>query len=464
MEKELFAAGRHPDYREEVAALVKGGLTPARMKEALSDYHEHDVAEALSILTAAERKRLYRLLDGEALAGVLDYTQPEDGYLEELTLRRRAEVLSRMEASLAAAYLDGRDEAERNTLTDLLSEASRREITLLSSFGKDEIGSKMSTDYIAVKRGLDVRGIMHELIAQAADNDNVSTVYVVDGEGLLAGAIDLKALIRARAGDPAEELMRTSYPYVYANETVEDCMDRLREYSEDSIPVLDGENRLTGVLTAQELARLVEDEIGDDYAKLGGLVAEEETKEPLHRSVGKRLPWLVILFGLGMLVSGVVGLFDQVVARMSLIVSFQSLILGMAGNVGTQSLAVTIRALADEGMSGRQKLRHAWKEARVGLCNGLIVGLLSFVLVGAYLFWLRGEAPMLAFSVSGCTGIALCISMLLSGVFGTAIPMLFQKIKIDPAVASGPFITTVNDLVAVLTYYGLASLLLLKAI
>ena len=165
---------------------------------------------------------------------------------------------------------------------------------------------------------------------------------------------------------------------------------------------------------------------------------------------------------MGFIVSSVVGLFDSVVSGLPLIVSFQSLILGMAGNVGTQSLAVTIRALSDEGLEGRQKAYLVFKEARVGFFNGLLLGVSSFLIIGAYLFFLKGEPMSLAFSVSGCTGIALLVSMLLSSVSGTTIPLVFKKMGIDPAVASGPFITTINDLVAVVTYYGLAWILLIN--
>jgi magnesium transporter len=320
----------------------------------------------------------------------------------------------------------------------------------------------MTTNYISVKNGIDVRDAMSELIAQAAEIDNVSTIYVVDDDGTFVGAIDLKDLIRARSGRSIDSIIMTSYPYVYSDELIDECIERIRGYSEDSFPVLDRDNRLTGVLTAQDVGELIEDEIGDDYAKLGGLIAEEELKEPLRKSIGKRLPWLVVLFGLGLIVSAVVGIFDKVVSNLTLIVSFQSLILGMAGNVGTQSLAVTIRSLTDDALDGKQKLYLIFKEARVGLCNGLLLGIMSFIFIGLYLFVLKGETASLAFSVSLCTGIALAISMLLSGVAGTAIPIIFKKIKIDPAVASGPFITTLNDLVAVVTYYGLAWVLLIN--
>ena len=464
METENNVTTARPDYKSEIAAIVKSNLTPKLMRERLLDYHENDIAASLAVLQKDERRRLYSILDIATLSDVFEYAEELDVYLGELNIRKRVEILSRIEVSTAAAYLEGLEKKDRDTVIELMAEETRREIILLASFDKDEIGSKMTTNYISVRSGLDVREAMNELIAQAAENDNVSTIYVVDTDDTFVGAIDLKDLIRARSGRPLDDIIMTSYPYVYANEPIEDCIERIRGYSEDSFPVLDRDNRLTGVLTAQDIGQLIEDEIGDDYAKLGGLIAEEELKEPLKQSIGKRLPWLIVLFGFGLIVSAVVGVFDKVVSSLTLIVSFQSLILGMAGHVGTQSLAVTIRSLTDENLSGKQKLYLIFKEARVGLCNGLILGALSFCLIGLYLFLLKGEPATLAFAVSMCTGIALTVSMLLSGIAGTAIPIIFKKIKIDPAVASGPFITTVNDLVAVVTYYGLAWILLINTL
>ena len=208
----------------------------------------------------------------------------------------------------------------------------------------------------------------------------------------------------------------------------------------------------------------MDDELGEDYAKLAGLSAEEDLREPLKKSIGKRLPWLIILLGLGLVVSSVVGAFEGVVAHLTLIISFQSLILDMAGNVGTQSLAVTIRVLMDEQLSGREKFGLVVKEARVGLANGLILGLMSFVFIGLYLLLLKSQPAALAFSVSMCTGAALILSILLSSITGTVVPLAFKKLNVDPAVASGPLITTLNDLVAVVTYYGLAWLLLINTL
>ena len=455
---------QHPDYRTEIADILRSNLTPRKMQERLLQYHENDIAAALELLKKDERMRLYSILQTDTLASVLEYAGLLEEYMGELSIRKRVEILSRVEPGTAVEYLAQLEKAERNVLIELMDEDVRREITLLSSFDDDEIGSRMTTNYICVHSGVSVREAMHELIEQAADNDNISTLYVVDEEDMFVGAIDLKDLIIAREGTRLESITMSSYPYVYANEQIEDCIERMKEYSEDSIPVLDADNRLKGVLTSQDITQLVDDEMGEDYARLAGLSAEEDLQEPLKRSIGKRLPWLMVLLGLGLVVSSVVGMFEHVVAHLTLIVSFQSLILDMAGNVGTQSLAVTIRVLMDEQISGRQKLFLIGKEARVGLVNGLILGTLSVVCIGLYLVALKGQTVMMAFSVSLCTGIALLLSILLSSICGTAVPLAFKKMNVDPAVASGPLITTINDLVAVVSYYGLAWLLLIQVL
>jgi len=454
----------HPEYELDIANIIRSNLTPKLKRDAILDYHENDIATALDLLTRDERVRFYRIVDVESLADILEYSDWFIEYLDELSVAKRAAVLAEMEVSTAVEYLRQLDRKDRNTLTDLMEDIAKTDIALLASFDEDEIGSRMSTNYIAIRDGADVRQAMKELIAQAADNDNISTIYVVDQDKVLLGAIDLKDLIIARDSTPMDSIIMTSYPYVYSHELIEDCIERIKDYSEDSIPVLDADNKLRGVLTAQDITQFVDDELGDDYAKLAGLSSEEDINEPLNRSIQKRLPWLVILLGLGLVVSSVVGLFEEVVRNLVLIVSFQSLILDMAGNVGTQSLAVTIRVLMDEELDRNAQLRLIGKEARIGLVNGVVLGILSFVLIGTYLVAFRGEASSLAFAVSLCTGVAILVAMFLSSISGTIIPITFKKMGIDPAVASGPLITTINDLIAVVTYYGLAWILLITVL
>ncbi|MCI5728316.1 MAG: magnesium transporter [Clostridia bacterium] len=464
MAAEIMAPMGHPDYKSEIAEIIRSSLAPKLKKERILSYHENDIAAALSLLTREERSKFYNILDIDSLSEILEYADELYDYLEEMNMKKRIEILSRLETPTVVEYLKGIEKKERSSIIALMADDARSEISLLASFDEDEIGSKMTTNYIRISSGISVRQAMRELVDQAAENDNISTLYVVDSDGVYYGAIDLKDLIIARDGTALEEITRTSYPYVYASELIEDCIERIKSYSEDSIPVLGEDNTLQGVLTAQDITQMSDDEISEDYAKLAGLTAEEDLHEPLGKSIRKRLPWLVILLGLGLIVSAVVGLFEKVVASLTLVVCFQSLILDMAGNVGTQSLAVTIRVLMDEQLTAGRKMRFVLKEARVGFCNGAILGIMSFVLIGLYLFWGKGEAATVAFSVSFCTGAALLGAMLLSSLSGTAIPILFKKLRIDPAVASGPFITTLNDLIAVVIYYGLAWMFILHVL
>lgn len=447
-------------FSEEIVKLIRSDLTPKKKQEKIADYHEKDIALALDELTADERAKLFRLLSMESLVSILEYCEDIAEHFAPLSIRQKVEALSMMEASTAVDLLQSLSKVDREQLTDLLTPELRSEIRLLSSFDEDEIGSRMSTNYIEIPENCSIKGAMTELIRQAPENDNMSTLYVVDEDGTFCGAIDLKDLIIAREGTALSDITRESYPYVYAKALIDDCLSSLIDYSEASIPVLDNDNKLIGVVTAQDFMEVMDEEFGEDYAKLAGLTAEEDLSEPVLHSVKKRLPWLGILLILGFFVSATVGLFESVVAQLPIIMSFQSLILGMAGNVGTQSLAVAIRVLMDQQISSKRLMGLVWKETRVGILNGFILGILSFGAIGLYLM-VSGNAAAFAFSVSGCLGAAMVLAMLASSLSGTIIPILFKKLGVDPAVASGPLITTINDLVAVISYYGLTWLLLL---
>lgn len=462
--QEITETNQHPSHQEDIVKLIKGPLTPKMKQQNLLSYHEKDISDALCLLSVDDRKHLYTLLDAEWIAEILEYSDDSTIYLNEIPIQKRMAVLSHFETVEMLDYIREMDKDSRDIILDLLDSEKKREFLLLNSFNEDEIGSKLTSNYVAIDFGLSVKEAMSSLIQQANDNDNISTIYVLDKNQIFLGAIDLKDLIIAREGTDLEKIITTSYPYVYATEQIDDCLSRIKDYSEDSIPVLDNENKLIGVLTSQTIMELVDDEMSEDYAKFAGLSSEEDLNEPLRKSIMKRLPWLMVLLVLGMFVSSIVGVFEKVVAQLPLIIAFQSLILDMAGNVGTQSLAVTIRVLIDENIGKKQKFFLVCKETRIGLVNGMILGVLSFVMVGFYLVLLKSQTMNMAFSISACTGIALVVSMVLSSMSGTLIPLMFIKMKIDPAVASGPLITTINDLVAVITYYCLVWVLIIGVI
>ncbi len=449
-------------YAEEIVSLIHQPMSDAELLEKLENYHENDIAEALELLTKEERKNLYRILGADRTSEIFSYLDDAEGYLKELGIEYAAKIVESMDSDDAVDVLEDIDQEFQEKLVSLMDADSSRDIQLIRSYDDEEIGSRMTTNYIMINHSLSIKQAMKELIRQAEENDNIDTIYVCREDGTFYGAMDLKDLITAREGTDLQSLVSEAYPFVRDHEKLSDCLEKIKGYAEDSIPVLNEENQILGVITSQDIIEAVDEVMGEDYARLAGLLAEEDLQESLSDSMKKRLPWLGALLLLGMIVSSVVGMFEHVVMQLAIIVCFQSLILDMAGNVGTQSLAVTIRVLMDEQLKASQKIQLIIKELRIGLCNGLLLGVLSFLFIGLYIWGVKSYAVQVAFAVSGCVGLALLTAMVISSVVGTIVPMLFHKIHIDPAVASGPLITTVNDLVAVLSYYGLAWLLLIR--
>ena len=452
------------NYVQEILDIIHSGLPQAELAEKLSDYHENDLADALADLTAEERRKLYAILGVEQVAEIFSYLDDAEPYLKELPPEEAAQVVSHMDSDDAVDALDDLEEEDKEKIVhqmDKVDKDAADDVKLLLSYDEDEIGSCMTTNYIYIRKDMTIRQAMSELVKQAGENDNISTLYVVDENEHFYGAIDLKDLIVARAEDNLEKLIARSYPYVTDHEKISDCIDRIVDYAERSLPVLDENGKLLGIITSADVVELVDDQMGDDYAKLGGLTSEEDLNEGVFQSVKKRLPWLVALLFLGMLVSSVVGAFESVVAVLPIVICFQSMVLDMAGNVGTQSLAVTIRVLVDENLTTSKKLHLLFKEMRVGLVNGALLAVMALGFLGVYIHFFKAYAWGEAFLLSGCVGISLIVAMVISSLVGTVIPMLFHKIHIDPAVASGPLITTINDLVAVVVYYGLAAVVLI---
>lgn len=450
-----------PKIVEEIVAVIRSGAEKKQLLQRLDDYHANDIAQSLSYLSQTERLSLYAVLGVEWVSKILAYVEEPEPYARELGTEKLAAIINEMDADDAVDLLQKLDEADKEKLRPYLDEHVRADLQLIASYDEDRIGSLITTNYICIPKTLDIRAAMHELIRQAGEHDNISTLYVMDESGKFSGAIDLKDLIIARQNDSLDALIIYSYPYLFADEKISDCIEKIKDYAEDSLPVLNQSRQIIGIITAQDVVEAVDDEMGEDYAKLAGLTAEEDLNETTGQSIKKRLPWLMILLVLGMLVSSVVGAFEGVVAILPIVICFQSLVLDMAGNVGTQSLAVTIRVLMDEELGAKEKRKLVAKESKAGMFNGLLLGALAVAFLGVYVRLFKGYAPAQAFLISFCVGVALLLSMIVSSLVGTLVPMFFKKIKVDPAVASGPLITTINDLVAVVIYYGLAWVLLI---
>lgn len=249
------------NYVQEILNIIQDGGPQAELAEKLSDYHEKDLADALEVLTPAERKALYPILGVDEVAEIF-------AYLDD-----------------AADALDDLDDTDKNEIVNQLDRDSIEDVKMLLSYREDEIGSRMTTNYICIKNNMTIRQAMSELVKQAGENDNISVLYVVDENEHFYGAIDLKDLIIARAEENLEDLIVRAYPYVTDREKISDCIERIVDYAERSLPVLNDAGRLMGIITSSDVVELVDDAMSDDYAKLGGLTSEEDLNESVFESV-----------------------------------------------------------------------------------------------------------------------------------------------------------------------------------
>ena len=446
----------NPEYVSEILEkLNKNNITDDLLIEIINDYHPSDIADALEQTDESIRKIFFKEVDADIMSEILAYMEDVNIYLKELDIKQAADIISEMDSDDAVDILEEIDDETEDKIIDLMDSESSEDVLLIQSYNDDEIGSKMTTNYIEIKKNMTIKQARHSLVQQAKDNDNVSTIYVSDLDNKFYGAIDLKDLIIARENTPLESIITNSYPTVKDHQIISEVYQDLQDYSEDSFPVLNQNDEIIGIITANDLIEVVDEEMAEDYAKLAGLSSEEDVDETVFSSVKKRLPWLILLLVLGLVVSSVVGIFEKVIDLVAVSVCFQSLILDMAGNVGTQSLAVTIRVLNNEDLTVKDKLKLVKKEVKVGFFNGLLMAGFACVFITLYIFIIKNYPINFSIILALCIGLSLIVTMIISSLVGTLIPLTLNSMNIDPAVASGPLITTVNDLVSAICYYSI---------
>ena len=449
----------NPEYVSEILEkLNKNNITDDLLVEIINDYHPSDIADALEQTDESIRKIFFKEVDADIMSEILAYMEDVNIYLKELDIKQAADIISEMDSDDAVDILEEIDDETEDKIIDLMDSQSSEDVLLIQSYNDDEIGSKMTTNYIEIKKNMTIKQARHSLVQQAKDNDNVSTIYVSDLDNKFYGAIDLKDLIIARENTPLESIITNSYPTVKDHQIISEVYQDLQDYSEDSFPVLNENDEIIGIITANDLIEVVDEEMAEDYAKLAGLSSEEDVDETVFSSVKKRLPWLILLLVLGLVVSSVVGIFEKVIDLVAVSVCFQSLILDMAGNVGTQSLAVTIRVLNNEDLTVKDKLKLVKKEVKVGFFNGLLMAGFACVFITLYIFIIKNYPINFSIILALCIGLSLIVTMIISSLVGTLIPLTLNSMNIDPAVASGPLITTVNDLVSAICYYSIVYL------
>lgn len=420
--------------------------------ESFEALHDFEMAQVYAELPEQFRAVAWRLLPIDVLAAVFDNLDVDEvdiaGLLAEMPPQQGAQILQEMYTDNAVDLLQEMPSGQIATYLSLMPKADADSVRKLINYDDQTAGSLMSTEYLAVKEDLKVGEVMRLVKKQALEAESISYVYVLDQQGLLVGVISLRDLLTHPDDMPVSEITNDRIISVRAGDDQQEVAQIVADYNFLSIPVTDDKNHLLGVITVDDIVDVIDEEAVEDYSGLAAVNVSQINDSPWHSAV-KRIPWLIALLLLGMLTATVIGSFDGLVRQVAILAAFISLITGTAGNAGTQSLALAVRRIAVG--SENSGLRDFLSEVIAGLIVGLATGMSVFAIVT---FWKHNM--ILGFAV----GVAMTMAIMVANLAGYLIPLLIDKLGFDPAVASGPFITTLSDLTSVLIYFNVAQLFL----
>ncbi|HKM29968.1 MAG TPA: magnesium transporter [Bacilli bacterium] len=445
--------------QEQILDLIKHESNIFKLANSLKQFHPYDIAEAFLDLTPEERQKVYRALSHEDLADIFEYLDEVDGaiFLKEMDISRGTSVLSEMETDDATDIINELEEDASSYLEKLELE-DKKTLDYLRTYEEETAGSIMTTNFLEVDANWDVKEAMKFLIAEADEAETVDPLFV-STDNKLVGLLDLKKLIIARSPKKISEIMNEDFSFVNATDSIGEASNKIRNYDIYALPVLEGQ-RLVGIITMDDALDVIQDQVNVDLEKLASIGEAKDGKATLYKTLATRIPWLILLLVLSSLIINVLGTFEDVIKQVTVLIFFQTLILDMAGNVGTQSLAVTIRSLSRRELDTKKKIRSYFlKEFKVSIINSFLLGIMAFIVSFIFLKLSNNpgvNVPIISLIVS----LSIVVSLSLSGMFGIGVPIIFSKMKIDPAAASGPFITTLNDLISVVIYFNLAILFL----
>ncbi len=417
--------------------------------------HPADVAEILAALEEEEAAELLRRLYlRRAAAAPLGEMDPEEAakILAELNRDEAVKILSHMDPDDAVDLLA---ELPPETVQDILSRLEVRqaqELRELLVYPPDTAGGLMSTEVVALPPDMTVQQAIDYLRRVAEEVETVYYAYVVDKERRLVGVLSLRELVLARPDAPIHSLMQTEFVYLPVDMDVEEVARMFDKYNYMALPVLDKRGRLLGIVTVDDVLDVIREETTEDVLRLGGIPAgEDHPLDPPQISVRKRLPWLMALVMLNLTVSTLVRQFEATIAQIAFIAALMPLIADMSGNAASQALAVVIRGMAVGAVDWRNLGWLIWKELRVGLLAGLVLGA-QIGLIGG-LIWHRPLFGVVAGLALMGTTVGACLT-------GGTIPFLFKRVGVDPAMVSGPVATTIGDLIGIGLFLGLATVFL----
>ncbi|EQA5970857.1 magnesium transporter [Staphylococcus pseudintermedius] len=432
---DFIAKGDIDGFREEFLAL-----------------HSYEQSEYFEISDDDVRQKMYRFLSPEEVSEFFENLEiDEEDYealFETMNATYASQVLEQMSYDNAVDILNQLSKKKIASLLMLMNREEAKEIKALLHYDEDTAGGIMTTEYISLTINTPVHEALMRVKDQAPDAETIYVIFVVDEDKKLVGVISLRDLIIAENDAYIEDIMSERVISANVADDQEDVAQTMRDYDFIAMPVVDYQNHLLGIITIDDIVDVMDEEASEDYSRLAGVSDIDSTDDTIFQTALKRLPWLLILTVLGMITASILGSFEETLEKVALLAAFIPIISGMSGNSGTQSLAVSVRNISTGDIKEKNKIKLALRESG----SGFLTGITCAVSLSLIIMLLYGQ-PYLALIV----GTSLTIAMTVGTTIGSVIPLVINRLGIDPAVASGPFITTINDIVSMLIYFGLAT-------
>jgi magnesium transporter len=417
------------------------------------DLHPADWADFLEQLPLEELARYIQLVGPEMGLPIFEFIsfEAKKAVIEILPTNVLGRLITLMSPDDRADLVEEVDEAMKERILSLLFQAERQNLLNLLSYPENSAGAYMTTEYALLRMDDTVQDGLDQIRLQAPRKENVYYIYVVDTSFHLVGFISLRRLIMARRGEYIRDIMDKRVISVQVDDDIEEVAEKMRHYDFLAMPVVDAEERLVGLITFDDIYDVIQEEATEDMYYLANLDTDETVQSPLYRSVKLRLPWLMFNLITALLVATTVNFFSDAISQYVALAAMMPVVGLLGGNAGNQTLTVVVRALALGEIDLGQHWKVLLKELAVGLCNGLLVGV---VIGGIAYFWYHN------FWLSLILVAAMTANLLIAGLFGSMVPIILRKLNLDPALGSSIFVTTATDAGGFFIFLGLSTLLL----
>ena len=440
------------DLLEHVEDLIQNQKDTS-LSEFFLDFHHADIAEVLDELSFEDAVYIIRLLDSETTSDVLMDVDEEvrEKILEQLSAKEIAEEIDELDTDDAADVIaELPEERKQEVIQQIEDREHAKEIVELLRYDEDSAGGLMAKELVKVNENWNVLTCVKKMRQQAEEVTRVHSIYVVDDGGKLKGRLSLKDLLMASTRSKISDVYIPKVDSVNVNDKAEEVANIMRKYDLEAIPVVDELGVLVGRITIDDIVDVIKEEAEKDYQLAAGITQDVDSEDSVLQLTKARLPWLFLGMVGGLSAASIMGIFQDAMEKSPILFLFTPLIAAMAGNVGVQSSAIIVQGLANDGIKG-SLWNRLLKEVSLAMLNGAILAVLLFLFV-----WIaKGD-----FQVAIAIAISLFSVIIVAGLVGTSIPLALDKYGVDPAIATGPFITTSSDIFGILIYFSIAKVII----